>query len=118
MSKKFLLKESGCPTPSTSKKPKKDINWVLCALCQQHRNEMLTDPTLTKRKDAGSAYKSLAESLLRMKELNELTKNIQTIKLDEGDDLKLLLLPTELGGINLVDLPSTRQRFEELRIEL
>ncbi len=74
-SKSFLLKYTGCPTPSTSSKsqPANKINWALCVICQQDHNETLTDPMPMKRKDVGSAYTSLAESLLKM---NELCRNI------------------------------------------
>ena len=90
MSKRCLRKDTGCPTPSTSSKsqPANKINWALCVICQQDRNETLTDPMLMKRKDAGGAYMSLAESLLKMNELNELPRNIQTEKLDEGKGLE------------------------------
>uniref|UniRef100_UPI00358FEB60 uncharacterized protein isoform X2 n=1 Tax=Myxine glutinosa TaxID=7769 RepID=UPI00358FEB60 len=91
MSKRFLLKDTGCPTPSTSSKsqPANKINWALCVICQEDRKEKLTDPTLTKRKDAGSAYTSLAESLLR---LNELPGDIQIEILDEGNGLEAALV--------------------------
>ncbi len=93
MSKMFLLKGTGCPIPLTPStlQPANHINWALCAVCQQGRSETLTDPTLTKRKDAGGAYKSLAESLLRMNELNKLPRNIQIEKLGEGDVLEAAL---------------------------
>ena len=94
MSKRFLLKYKGCPTPlvASGSKPASKINWALCVICQQDRNETLTDPMLTKRKDPGSAYSTLAESLLKMNELNELPDSMQLQNLDEGEGIEAAMV--------------------------
>jgi hypothetical protein len=94
MSKKFHLKDPGCSAPSTSidSQSRDRINWTLCVICQQDCNETLTDPMMSKRKDAGSAYKLLAESLLKMNKLNELPRDVQIQKLDEGEGLEAAMV--------------------------
>ena len=90
MSNKFLLKDTRCQTPSTScnSQSGNKINWALCVICQQERNETLTNPMLMKRKDAGSAY----TSLLKINELNELPRTIHINRLDEGEGLGAALV--------------------------
>lgn len=75
MSKTFKLVET---VPFTSAV----INWKLCILCQQEKGESLICPSKSKRKDVGSGYRSLTESMIKFNELGQLPFTLE--RLDEG----------------------------------
>ncbi|KAJ7380633.1 hypothetical protein OS493_006968 [Desmophyllum pertusum] len=45
------------------------IDWKLCILCQEQKNESLQCPTKSKRKDTGAGYRSTAENVQRFDDL-------------------------------------------------
>ena len=91
MSKKFLLRDSADHSEDIEHQ-QKQVNWTLCIICQKDCVERLTDPILTKRKDFGIAYQTLAKNILRMDELNQLPKNVQLDRIDEGEGLEAALV--------------------------
>jgi len=68
-SKKFKLIDSW--ETSSSQLPT-DTNWELCVICQEVTVEPLTSPLLSKRKDIGRGYQSLAENLVKLDESEKL----------------------------------------------
>ncbi|KAK4289343.1 hypothetical protein Pmani_037682 [Petrolisthes manimaculis] len=63
MSKSFRLANVEQTSPSTSLHLT-TIDWKLCLICQEDKTETLTKPDQSKRKDIGSGYSSLAETLV------------------------------------------------------
>ena len=76
---------------STSQHPA-DINWELCVVCQENTAESLTSPLHSKRKDVGKGYQSLAENLVKFKELGKLSTNVQLDRMDEGQGIEAALV--------------------------
>ena len=85
MAKTFKLVdiESEFPSPSTNIQLVTITDWKLCLICQEQKEESLTCPSQSKRKDVGSGYSSLAENLIRFHELGQLPINLE--RLDEGN---------------------------------
>ena len=65
------------------------FDWSKCIFCQKvTRSSKINCPAYSKRSDADSGYKSLAEAIGGFKELNQLPKNINLTALDEGDGIE------------------------------
>ena len=79
---------------STSHQPV-EINWELSVLCQQETSESLVCPLLSKRKDIGKGYHSLAENLAKFDELGKLPRNLQLSRIDEGQGIEEALITNE-----------------------
>ena len=92
MSKIFKLvdTESEFPSPSTNVQHVAMTNWKLCLICQEQKEEPLTCPSQSKRKDVGSGYRSLAESLIRFNELGQLPIHLN--RLDEGNGIEMTMV--------------------------
>ena len=66
---------------------------TVCLICQEQKEEPLTCPSQSKRKDVGSGYRSLAESLIRFNELGQLP--IQLKRLDEGNRIEMTMVAND-----------------------
>ena len=92
MAKTFKLVdiESEFPSPSTNIQLVTITDWKLCLICQEQKEESLTCPSQSKRKDVGSGYSSLAENLIRFHELGQLPINLE--RLDEGNGIEMAMV--------------------------
>ena len=92
MSKIFKLvdTESEFPSPSTNVQYVAMTNWKLCLICQEQKEELLTCPSQSKRKDVGSGYRSLAE---RFNELEQLPIHLK--RLDEGNGIEMTMVAND-----------------------
>ena len=82
MSRKFSLVGSGQCSSSVDT----TLNWKLCIICQEEKDEPLTCPMNSKRKDLGSGYASLSENLIEFDELGKLPFSLR--RLDEGQGIE------------------------------
>ena len=92
MAKRHILVDPN--QPSTSKQPKlaARTNWELCILYQtETSDESLQCPLRSTKKHIGSGYASLAEDLLRFKNLQHMPMNLQVERLDDGDGVEATL---------------------------
>ena len=92
MAKTFKLFdiESEFPSPSTNVQLVTITDWKLCLICQEQKEESLTCPSQSKRKDVGSGYSSLAENLIRFHELGQLPIHLE--RLDEGNGIEMAMV--------------------------
>ena len=90
MSKTFKLVGTEFTAPSTSSQHETVINWNLCLICHEQKEEKLTCPSKSKRKDLGSEYSSLAENLIRFNELGQLPIHLE--RLDEGNGIEMAMV--------------------------
>lgn len=80
MAKKFQLVDTfEQRTPTTPP----ETNWKLCLVCQEETTESLVCPVLSKRRDPGSGYTTMAANLVKFDELGELPRTVQLQRLDE-----------------------------------
>ena len=81
MAKKFQLVDTfEQRTPTTPP----ETNWKLCLVCQEETTESLVCPVLSKRRDPGSGYTTMAANLVKFDELGKLPRTVQLQRLDEG----------------------------------
>ena len=84
MSKRCKVIKPDIECQSSSAEPD-SINWELCFLCQEEKDDHLQCPINAKGHKCG--YKYLATNLLEFKKLNSLPINIKFEKLDEGSGI-------------------------------
>lgn len=91
-SKKFELK--GDTLKASTSQSTTTIDWDLCVICQQNTSESLISPLQSKRKSVGKGYHSLAENLMKFKELGNLPKTLQSQldTIDEGQGIETALV--------------------------
>ena len=94
MSKSFKL--VGQLTPSTTC-AQAATNWELCIICQEAKEEDLTRPLQSRRKDLGSGYSSLAANLVKFSELGQHPATLQLERLDEGRGIETAMVETMLS---------------------
>ena len=83
------------PEACTSQQPAEHrTNWELCVICQEETVEPLTSPLLSKRKDVGKGYQSLAENLVKFNKLRKLprTLSLQLDGMDEGQGIEAAMV--------------------------
>ena len=84
MAKKFQLVDTfEQRTPTTPP----ETNWKLCLVCQEYTTESLVcpvGPLLSKRRDPGSGYTTMAAHLVKFDEPGKLPRTVQLHRLDEG----------------------------------
>ena len=90
MSRSFKLIDTAVPAPSTSSHQPTVTDWKLCLLCQEDKEEPLTFPSKSKRKDVGSGYSSLADNLIKFDELGYLPLSLE--RLDEGNGIEMAMI--------------------------
>jgi hypothetical protein len=66
----------------------RQIRWNLCILCQEKSSEPLVCPANSKRKDIGSGYKSLSDSLSQFNELDVRPFSFDIKDLDDGSGIE------------------------------
>ena len=95
----FQLAMSMSSNASTSEsqsdveKPSELNDWKKCAICQRNKDESLQCPAESKRQsDFGAGYKTLAENIKRMIELDCLPSDVNPVKLDEGGGIEITLM--------------------------
>ena len=79
---KVVKPDVGCQ--SSSAEPD-SINWELCCLCQEEKDDHLQCPINAKGPKCG--YEYLATNLLEFQKLNSLPVNVNLDKLDEGSGI-------------------------------
>ena len=79
---KVVKPDVGCQ--SSSAEPD-SINWELCCLCQEEKDDHLQCPISAKGPKCGFEY--LATNLLEFQKLNSLPVNVNLDKLDEGSGI-------------------------------
>ena len=79
---KVVKPDVGCQ--SSSAEPD-SINWELCCLCQEEKDDHLQCPINAKGPKCG--YEYLATNLLELQKLNSLPVNVNLDKLDEGSGI-------------------------------
>ena len=89
--KQFNPLESCPPRTGVAAQPV-SIDWKLCALCQETKEESLQCPANSKRTDRGAGYKSLAEHLLLFSELGITPFAISLEQLNDGSGIENTLL--------------------------
>ena len=89
MAKKFQLVDTfEQRTPTTPP----ETNWKLCLVCQEETTESLVCPALSKRRDPGSGYTTMAANLVKFDELGELPRTVQLQRLDEGQGVEATMV--------------------------
>lgn len=85
-SKKFKLVDTW--EASTSQQPA-ETNWELCVICQV---PYFSFTFLSKRKDIGKGYQSLADNLAKFDELGKLPRTLQLDRIDEGQGIEAAMV--------------------------
>ena len=89
MAKKFQLVDTfEQRTPTTPP----ETNWKLCLVCQEETTESLLCPVLSKRRDPGSGYTTMAANLVKFDELGKLPRTVQLQRLDEGQGVEATMV--------------------------
>ena len=71
--------------PNKRRKPKALLDWSICVLCKDKKDEPLRTPNEASRKDlAAAGYKTIAQNLSRFKELDSLPFKVDFAVLDDG----------------------------------
>ena len=83
--------ESISPRTETKAQPV-SIDWKLCVLCQERKEESLQCPANSKKTDLGAGYKTLAENLLLFNELGMVPFAINLEQLNDGSGVENTLL--------------------------
>lgn len=78
--------------PSRTEEKSVSINWKLCVLCQQIKQESLQCPANSKRTDLGAGYKSLAENLLLFSDLGMVPFPVILDQLNDGSGVENTML--------------------------
>ena len=91
MPKHHVLIDSARSIPSKRSKPRPSINWDICILCREVKNESLQCPLKSTKQPAGSGYTSLAEDLLRFQTLQHMPMNLDLDQLDDGNGIEATL---------------------------
>ena len=76
---------------STSKTIAWATVWTKCCLCQQDKDEELKSPHANTSKRGEDGYTDLARDVPLFHSLNEMTINLDPVRLDEGDDIDVTL---------------------------
>ena len=85
MAKKFQLVDTfEQRTPTTPP----ETNWKLYLVCQEETTESLVCPVLSKRRDPGSGYTTMAANLVKFDELGKLSRTVQLQRLYEGQGVE------------------------------
>ena len=69
-----------------------ETNWKLCLVCQEETTESLVCPVLSKRRDPGSGYTTMAANLVKFDELGKLPRTVQLQRLDEGQGVEATIV--------------------------
>ena len=69
-----------------------ETNWKLCLVCQEETTESLVCPVLSKRRDPGSGYTTMAANLVKFDELGKLPRTVQLQRLDEGQGVEATMV--------------------------
>ena len=84
MSKKCKVVKPDVGSQSSRFEPD-NINWKLCCLCQEEKDDHLQCPIIAKGPKCG--YEYLDTNLLECQKLNSLPMNVNLDKLDEGSGI-------------------------------
>ena len=69
-----------------------ETNWKLCLVCQEETTESLVCPVLSKRRDPGSGYTTMAANFVKFDELGKLPRTVQLQRLDEGQGVEATIV--------------------------
>ena len=89
MAKKFQLVDTFEQRTHTTPP---ETNWKLCLVCQEETAESLVCPVLSKRRDPGSEYTTMAANLVKFDELGKLPRTVQLQRLDEGQGVEATMV--------------------------
>ena len=84
-------------------------------ICHKEKDEPLTCPLKSKRKDIDSGYASLPENLMELNKPGQLPMPLE--RLDEGEGIEMAMIANNADIISLVDSNITIQSCGELRKE-
>ena len=89
MAKKFQLVDTfEQRTPTTPP----ETNWKLCLVFQEETTASLVCPVLSKCRDPGSGYTTMAANLVKFDELGKLPRTVQLQRLDEGQGVEATMV--------------------------
>ena len=112
IAKKFQLVDTfEQRTPTTPP----ETNWKLCLVCQEETTESLVCPVLSKCRDPGSGYTTMAANLVKFDELGKLPITVQLQRLDEGQGVEATMVAHQASGIKHVCSNTITQCYEEQR---
>ena len=63
-------------------------DWAQCVICQKNTEETLQCPAESKRTDVGAGYKTLADNIVRFRQLECMPLAINLERLDEGNGIE------------------------------
>ena len=89
MAKKFQLVDTFEQRTPTAPP---ETNWKLCLVCQEETTESLVCPVLSKRRDPGSGYTTMAANLVKFDKLGKLPRTVQLQRLDEGQGVEATMV--------------------------
>ena len=69
-----------------------ETNWKLCLVFQEETTESLVCPVLSKCRDPGSGYTTMAANLVKFDELGKLPRTVQLQRLDEGQGVEATMV--------------------------
>ena len=89
MAKKFQLVDTfEQRTPTTPP----ETNWKLCLVFHEDTTESLVCPVLSKCRDPGTGYTTMAANLVKFDELGKLSRTVQLQRLDEGQGVEATMV--------------------------
>ena len=70
----------------------KGTNWGKCALCQKKTTESLQCPANNTRTDFGAGYKTVADNLKKLNDIDDLPMPVDIRRLDDGSGIEKTLM--------------------------
>ena len=89
-------------------------DWAQCVICQENTEETLQCPAESQRTDVGAGYKTLADNIVRFRQLECMPLAINLERLDEGNGIEETFL-SQRGRWHNVKFNSTKLRRAEKR---
>ena len=96
MAKRVLLLDNSTPYKSNAKKVA-TINWKLCVLCQEEKNEPLSYPNGRTGATSQSAYISIATEMTKLNDLGVMPNNLDIDLINDGSGIQQTLEKYKAG---------------------
>lgn len=109
-----LFKDEGLQ-PSTSIAHHHNVDWTLCALCQEPSSQPLHCPALSKRKDIGAGYDTLGDNLEKFKSLGIQPIAVDIADLNDGDGISQTLAKNSAKWHSSCRLKCSASRLSRLQ---
>lgn len=91
-SRSFKLVSDRLDISTSTSSQSEPCDWNKCIVCQSDTDEQLQCPKSTKRANIGAGYVTIADNLLKFKDLNCLPTSINLDSLDDGSGLQSTLM--------------------------